>query len=870
MELPAIRRYHIVAPLAASLWQAGVSGAEAQTAGPAHDLHPVLVVGDAYALPSAQEIRHENVTIVDAVVADEIGKLPDFSVGEALQRIPGVQSRRDRGETGGVSVRGLGQVETTLNGREVFTASAGRSLDASDIPSELLNSVSVYKTAPASMIEGGIGGTIDLRTYRPFDFQSGVVAASARVTYGDLVRQGEPQFSLLLSDRGKLAGEDGDHGEIGVLLNVSRQRRGWREDQQGTGAPVARTDLVPGQTVYAPNGSTNTISSGQRERTAGNLALQWRSAPSLELYAEGSYAELRTAQDSHQINVFAAPTFAAGSPTVFSGSGNLSRITWTNAPVSILSFARDTTDRDGQAAIGGSWTGRALTLSADASYTRSSNQLMFSGLGLGGTASAFTHDLSSTLPGTAVTGTDLGSPSSLRYTDVLYRSQRFDGHLGALRIDGEYQFVSSPLNALAAGVRFADRSATNAPGLVVADAPVGGIPVASMPGFVMRAPYSDYFAGRGSSIDGFLVGSLALARDPAALRKAFGITSQIPAAASPLSDWNIRERTQTAYVMASIRGRGAPFDGNIGLRAIHTDEAVSGAQSVPGSTDLASVRRKEGYVDWLPSANIRYALVDGLLLRAGASRTMARPDFDQLSPSLTLLRNSIDPSQNRGTAGNPELEPVRANNLDIAIERYFGAASSLSLTGFQKWIDGFVATVSAPETYDGETYQVSRPRNTGAGRIRGLEVAYRQFLDFLPGPLAGIGIQANYTYIGGSTEIPNTGTLVPLQNVSPHSVNLIGMYEYARISARLAYSWRDRSLSGMASIAGIGLVPVYTAPCSWLDASLRYRVDRHLTIGVEGKNLLQTMRRSYYGTPDRPQNNWMNDIQVSLVADIRF
>ena len=198
-------------------------------------LEDILVVGKRASLASAQEIKRDKMEIVDSVVADDINKLPDINVTDALSRITGVQILRDRGEGAGVAIRGLTQMETLLNGREVFTAGSGRTLDFADIPSEMLAGIDVYKTSSANHIEGGVGGTIDLRTHRPFDFKGRQLLGSARVIHGDLVDKEEPQFSTLLSDRWQTE----SFGEFGALVNFAYQRRAWREDQKSAGNPVA-------------------------------------------------------------------------------------------------------------------------------------------------------------------------------------------------------------------------------------------------------------------------------------------------------------------------------------------------------------------------------------------------------------------------------------------------------------------------------------------------------------------------------------------------------------------------------------------------------------------------------------------------------
>ena len=487
----------------------------------AQEAPTVLVAGKRASLISAQDIKRERIGIVDAVVAEDITRMPDISVTDALQRITGVQILRDRGEGAGVAIRGLTQMETTLNGREVFTAGTGRNLDFADIPAELLAGIDVYKTSSADLPEGGVGGTIDLRTRRPFDFSGRQVAGSVRMIHGDLVKRTQPQLSFLASDRRATA-----VGEAGLLVSLAHQKRAWREDQKSAGNPVTRTDIVPGQRVVVPNGTTETTSTGGRERNAGAFVLQWRPDRALELYAEGNYAEFKTTQDSHQINVTASPTFVAGTPVLFPGTNDLQRITWTNAPLSVLSFARDTTDRTRQLALGGRWTGAALTVSADLSRTSSSDYLFYAGPDLAGTAASFTQDVSTKIPATGVAGTNLLDPATYRYTDVTYRTRPYHGSLTAARLDGTYRLAQPFFRTVSAGVRLARRGAGNAPGQIVADAAADPLKAPDKAGYLRPNPYGDFFAGEDvSGIGSFLVGNLSTARDAPGLRNAFGITA---------------------------------------------------------------------------------------------------------------------------------------------------------------------------------------------------------------------------------------------------------------------------------------------------------------------------------------------------------
>ncbi len=794
-----------------------------------------------------------------------------MNVTDALQRITGIQILRDRGEGAGVTIRGLSQMENTLNGREVFTAglnSTGgpsRTVDFADIPSEMVAGINVYKTASAEHIEGGIGGLIEMTTRRPFDFSGRRIAGSIRVINGDLVDSTKPQYSVLYSDRWKLSGG----GEIGALVNIIYQERDWREDQKGTGAPTALTTIVPGQTVNAQRSTSENTVFGRRERTGASGVIQWRPSEKLELYAEASYVKFDTLQDTHQINVNASAsnTFVPGSVVLAPGTNDVQKIVWTDPTISVLAFARDTHDWTKQFAAGAIWKGEKLTVKVDASYTDSYNDLYFVGPFFAAAASEFAHDLSTEVPSTSVSGTDLTNPANFEYTGIAYRMRPYFGDLRAFTADGVYTLGSGLFDSLHAGARHSKRNSTNKPGLIFADFnfPAGERPIASAhPGEVMVNPFGFFPDTRTPNIRDYITGRLDGAREPVSYRATFGITAPLPTEASPITLWNIDESTTAAYLMGRFRMESLPIDGNIGVRFVRTKEAVSGTRTVPATEttpqSTAPIDIDTSYSNVLPSLNARYTLSEGLLLRFSASKTLTRPNFNQLSPSLTLVPNPINPELSQGSAGNPDLRPIKAGNLDLALEKYFNETTSIYATLFYKDVDGFIASSATSETYDGITYLITRPRNADAATIKGFEVGYTQFFDFLPAPFKGFGAQANYTYLDAGTT----------QNLSDNSFNLIGMYETDRFSARVAYNWRDEFLSGQQSIVGIGQVPFYTKAYGWLDASVSYRISDRFTISLEGTNLLNTKRISYFGEPNRPQNIYINDLQVAAVFSFKL
>ncbi|HEX8964302.1 MAG TPA: TonB-dependent receptor, partial [Rhodocyclaceae bacterium] len=501
----------------------------------------VLVIGSRASLATAQDIKRDKLEIVDSIVAEDIGKLPDFSVTDAIQRVTGVQVARDRGDGANVAIRGLTQVETTLNGREIFTAWFGRNLDYADIPAELLAGIDVYKSSSAQQLEGGVGGLVDLRTRRPFDFAGPQAVATVREVQGDLANQRKPQYSALLSNRWKTE----DAGEIGILLSVSQQDRAFREDQKTVGYWVPRS--FGGQPVNVPSGSTESASAGTRKRDGASFALQWRPNHDLDLYAEGSYAELRTIQNTYQ---FFADTKAAaiGSLALAPGAADAQGVGWSNAAITTAGAARNTIDRIGQFAVGGSWYRRETTVKADLSYTKSHNNLMYSALALSGASTGLSQDLAPAVPSSTTSGSSVLSLSSFNNASIWYASRPFDGELKALRLDAERRVGGDYLDSVSTGLRVARRHATDAPGQV--SYYPAAVPAANAAGVVTANPYGDFFPGS-TSVRNFVVGDANAARNVDALRGALGIGAAIPAG-NPLGTWDIREDTDSVYGMATI------------------------------------------------------------------------------------------------------------------------------------------------------------------------------------------------------------------------------------------------------------------------------------------------------------------------------
>ncbi|WP_177307598.1 TonB-dependent receptor [Pseudoduganella namucuonensis] len=247
----------------------------------------VVVTGQRRQVETAQRLKQEAEQIVDSVVADEAGKLPDKSITEVLQRVVGVTMDRNRSRTGstlaanglgfdvegsGVQIRGLSWGSSTLNGRESFSAGwPGRELSWGDVPPELMAGVDVYKNPSAELVEGGISGQINLRTRLPFDSKGQHGAISASNNYAVLGKKNSPAISGLYSNRWST-----DLGEVGVLVDLSYGKSTSRYDSIDQSAYYPRSNLVAGKTVWVPVSASWGTGTGESERAGLYGALQWK------------------------------------------------------------------------------------------------------------------------------------------------------------------------------------------------------------------------------------------------------------------------------------------------------------------------------------------------------------------------------------------------------------------------------------------------------------------------------------------------------------------------------------------------------------------------------------------------------------------
>jgi TonB-dependent receptor len=855
----------------------------------------VVVTGTRASLRSAQAIKRDASQMVDSIVATDIGKLPDHNVAEALQRIPGIQIDRQYGEGSSIAIRGLTQVRTEINGRDSFTANGGRALSLEDVPSELLAGVDVYKNPSAELIEGGIGGLVNLRTRMPFDFAGAKFAGTLSATNYDFVDKTKPAGSVLVSNRW-----DTKIGEIGVLANLSYQKGAFRQDTVTTepyytSSPTDATYVAfpgrVGQASTVPHGGGIDTTIGSRERKGATLAVQWRPNDKMEFYGQAIHSDYHFTWQDYSLFAFSSDANispAPGSTFTYTPDGDFTSGSFQNVPVnSNTSYTRRHSTTDDYS-VGGKWQATEdLVVSSDFQYihaitsgTRSIAILSTDPAANPSAANIFTQDLRGDVPklsvGPAGFLTNYATYDGAAYLDHIEKSV---GTEKAWRADAEYTAPEGGfLKSVKVGVRYTDRQAEtrssnyNYSGL-------GNI-AATNPSLLEVAQFDNFFNGEGGILGPALAFKRSIINDYAATLKAFGIQG---VSYNPSNYTDQSEKTYAAYAVARFGFDAGqfPVDGNLGLRVVRTQLSSNGFESLTpfgGTTTYDAINQDSSYTAPLPSLNVRVHLTDDLQLRFAAAKALSRPDFTDLNPTVNISeRDKTKPlsGAQTATAGNPNLKPVKADQFDTSLEWYFNSTGMLYGSAFYKKVDGFIQTAAHDATYFGETWQITTPSNGEDGKIKGFELGYSQFYDFLPGLLSGLGAQANYTYVDSEAPSPAAADksgnklTVPLEGLSKNSYNLVGMYEKGPFSARVAYNWRDDYVV-TTSGNGTGNLPVISKAFGQLDASVSYDFNDHMGLTIEGTNLTNTQRDTIFGKETRLRDSILVDRKVAATLHVNF
>ena len=868
----------------------------------------IVVTGLRRSLQSAQGLKRNSEQIVDAIVAEDIGKLPDIAVSDTAARIPGIQVLRERGEAGTVLLRGLDEdfYTTTYNGREIFTAET-RSVALQDFPAGGISAIEAFKTSTANLVEPGLAGLINVRSRRPFDFKGFELAGSVWANYPKQSEELSPNAQLLISNRWDVGG-----GEFGALINFSYTQLSYQDSIRRHGFFIA--DLAGGRSPDWPEIHYN---QAKRQRPSINGALQWRPSPGLELYADGlwqGYSEDVTD------NMWAQPLWGGSSysnivkegPNIISGT-----VTNPAFPYETWGFQGATKRRTNtyQFAVGGSYDAGSLRISGDLAHTDSTFRLRTESIDYELNTNAYTVDWFTGRPGDygptfQVSGIDPSNPAIYNYRGFFEDYLTAKGKDWQARVDFEYEPAGLDfLPKIQWGVRYVDRNASRTAGafywnLTGRGGGPGQYCCGSMLGNKARVPISavplDYqlfhSAFRGDNHKPAPLTWLAptfksVWNNLTELRQFnIGLTGQGSVDGPPVDPsrtFDINEKTYAAYAQVNYDfdlGNEVTVDGAIGLRAVKTEEDITGTFFAAAGPEPISF--EQSYTDWLPNVNMRIRFSPELQLRLAATQTRTRPTFQQLNPSLSLdppgCGSQAQGCVRNGSGGNPFLTPLDSNNYDASLEYYFSPTGFASVAWFRRDMTGFIANRAfqfpEPDEQTGLPLIIRGPVNTREARIQGFEAQLSTFFDFggLPDWAKRFGVQANVTYIDAEAEYSlfcapgrlgcensalNGATGQPrvppnfananfqrlrIPDVSKWTYNLVGMYEGGGLTLRLAYNHRSGFPEGELSERdpeAVGNQTSYTLQgrghsVSRLDWSSSYAVSDNLTVFFDWTNIL--------------------------------
>jgi iron complex outermembrane recepter protein len=838
------------------------SGKNDAAPNPGGPVEEVVVTGIRASLASAIENKESASQIVDSIVAEDIGKLPDNNVAEAIQRTTGVQISRSQGEGSGIAVRGLSQVQMLLNGRNLFTTS-GRGVALGDIPSELLSGIDVYKSSAANQIEGGLGGLVDIRLRRPFDFYEPQLSATAKALYGDISDRVDPRVSVLASDR-----FDTGIGELGALISAVYQQRSFGSFRNAVGTYATRNDqydldrdgVFPrdpsGDEIVTTTDAGTRYTVGERERVGIITSVQLQATEDVQLYADGVYYATDNREDNQLIYVRTGTSGIRSSAAVAlppfqfaPGTNYFQYGSYADAKTTPSAYVQDNDYETAQVALGAQWALDDVSITGELGYTTSTGSTQFTEIGTKTNGPLYTLDLTRFIPNPTLSGVDLTNPAVYEFDRYADSENHNRGSETAARMDVDYAIDAGLLSHLRGGIRYADRdSKRRGFGTSNTFTAANGLPLPSaVPGMLQITDDEVFRGDYDLAIQRWVAPTISAVRNRRAARSLFGLNPNGPADA-PSQFYDISERTYAAYAQALYEFTlgGIPIDGNAGVRYVKTEPTLKGFRSMlAGGFDAISV--DTGYDNWLPSLNMRAQLREHVYLRAAVSNVVTRPRFDQLTPATTLDYMFLT-----GSSGNPYLKPLRAGQFDVSLEWYRSQTSIAYVAGFYKSVDGLVQNLSRNRLIDGQQFLISSPQNGANGQIKGCEVGYQTFFDFLPAPFDGFGAQANYTYVDSSAPSPIPGLAVPLENLSVNSYNLVALYDRGPLSARLAYNWRDEYVSATSGDAANR--PLIVKAMGQFDTSISYNLSSTLTVGLDAQNLTRRELRDYYGTPVLPKS----------------
>ena len=809
--------------------------------------------------------------IVTVLSGDVIRSLPNANAAEAIARVPGVSTERDEGEGKFVQIRGTEPrlSNVTVNGVHIpGTQSGSRVTKLDDVPTDILGAIEVSKTLTADQDADAIGGSVNLVTKTPEGAPRGYVAG--QFGQATLLNRTQGQGSAMWGGRfgherkfGLLMGGTYDHNN----RSINDIELGWDTNDAGKPIPVEwdQRDYYYNRTRYGANG-----------------ALDYKFDNGSTAFLRGMWSKFNNFGNVYRFDI------ASGSDVTSASNGVAGRAA-DGALVRETSNRTPTEQLYSLSAGGTSEVGRAeLSYRANYGGTRSSssdyhtNSFEYDGLGFnynGANRNTPTYSYLSSADASAAT-----TPSNYKLTKYTANAGKTTGDDIGGQVDALFRYaIGSSASQLKLGAKYRDESRDN--GNFNRSFSATGTPVMLA---TLVGSYSDPDFYK-SLASGFVMGPEADHAKVTAFEYAnpalFKETTK-PISDS-LSNFSGGEKVASAYAM-NTADIGA-LRVNAGLRVEQTSVNFSGNVATTPATGAQTVRRVTGtqnYTDVFPSVQLRLAASANSNLRLAVTRGIARANYSDLAPHTSgIICDACKLRFSNLSVGNPDLKPQHAWNYDALGEHYIGSGGVFTFGVFYKQITDFAFkrhfVYHGPATeFDG--YYATAPENGGDAHLLGAEFDFSRHLEFLPGALANLGFDVNWTQVDSKAQVPSdTSTTAanagqakirsaPLPRQAKSIGNVALVYDARRISARAAWQYQGESIYSYGDGSPTPSGDNWLFPHSQIDASVTVNITSDISLQLQGLNLNNAVFGFYNGTRTEKFANQREYYGRAIIAGLKY
>lgn len=848
----------------------GTSPVQAQDS---NALETVIVTGTyAKSLEMAMDIKRDSPVIVDAISFSDLGQLPGVSIADALARLPATTAERDpnNGAASQIAIRGMPEELTlgTLNGRDIATTTPDRNVRYDQFPTDLIGGATVFKSPMASLDEGGIAGSVEMKTIHPLDFKANTIIASMNAAYsplgGDLPGAGEFGWRGSLSYIGKFFDD-----KLGVAVGWAQRAEPYqwvRTDFVGYDPTENFADLNgDGVNDTANYGAFHAVAHGTDKRKGAVAIVEWRPNGNFHVYIDGFYSRVNYYESVHGLQTYTANAEWTNTFTNVAVAdnkivaGTVTEACTFGCPtgeqygLTLQNISAFSARNDNFYSLGGNAEWNVTdndTITADfgwshVHYLADYGQILTDNVNLtGGVPDHVVDGQSLTFdarhsPAPLSVNVNLADPNRNRisgFTVPFYEDGR--DTIYSTKLDYKHDFGPGFFSAFSMGVRYVDRSKSN----VKLDQS-GSIAVTSqtvMPVTMILPDARGSYDGSQKNQPHFLAFDFNKA-----LSTYFGAWHPTQSDGDKTGSWVVGERTLAGYAQVDYKGHlfGEPFAGNIGVRVVSTNDTSSSTRQDGVTSAFVPYTVKNDFTDVLPSFNFSYTPSERWVIRVAAAEAVSRPAMDDLNAGFTTYCPGGPGVGCQAFGGNPSLKPFKDKQVDVAAEYYYSKNSYAAAAVYYKDLDTWITTSQQTITVAGVSYQAFQPVNQHGGYIRGYELTLQNQFDFLPSPFDGLGLYANYAW--AESNIVNT------ENFSLERTGLIGLsksvytatlyFDKDGFDTHISYSFRSdfpRNLDG-------GGFAINDGEGS-LGAQASYAFDNGIALIVEGSNLTNTPYETSY------------------------